>query len=208
MKVLMINGSPNEHGCTDAALREVAGALARRGVAADIVWLGNRGVRECIACGTCRKNKTGKCVIDDKVNEIAAAADGYDGLVIGSPVYYAGPTATLTAFMDRLFYAAGGKFADKPGACVVSCRRGGASASFDRLNKYFTINNMPLVPSNYWNQVHGSRAEDVAQDEEGMQTMRTLGENMAWLLECIEAGKKCCVQNPVREAKIKTNFIR
>lgn len=206
MKVLMINGSPNEHGCTDAALREVAGALNKRGVTADIVWLGKQGARECIACGSCRR--TGKCVIDDQVNEIAAAAADYDGLVVGSPVYYAGPTATLTAFLDRLFYSAGGKFANKPGACVVSCRRGGASAAFDRLNKYFTINNMPLVPSNYWNQVHGSRADDVAKDEEGLQTMRTLGENMAWLLQCLEAGKKCGVPDPVREAKIKTNFIR
>ena len=206
MKVLMLNGSPNEHGCTDAALRVVAGALEKRGIEADIVWLGKQGVRECIACGTCRK--TGKCVIDDKVNEIADVADGYDGLVVGSPVYYAGPTSTLTAFLDRLFYSAGGKFADKPGACLVSCRRGGAASSFDRLNKYFTINNMPVVSSNYWNQVHGSRAEDVEKDEEGVQTLRMLGENMAWLMQCIEAGKKSGVPAPVREAKIKTNFVR
>lgn len=206
MKVLMLNGSPNKNGCTDIALREVAGALEKHGISSDIVWLGKTGVRECIACGTCRK--IGKCVIDDRVNELAAIADDYDGLVIGSPVYYAGPTATLTAFVDRLFYSAGKKFADKPGACVVACRRGGASASFDRLNKYFTINNMPVVSSNYWNEIHGPRAEDVTKDEEGLQTMRILGENMAWLMKCIEAGKKNGVPLPVREDKIQTNFNR
>lgn len=207
MKVLMINGSPNERGTTFVALSEIAGALEKNGVASDIVWLGKQGIRDCMGCGACRKNKLGKCVIGgDAVNEIGAVADGYDGLIVGSPVYYAGPSATVTAFLDRLFYSAGEKFADKPAACVVCARRGGASASFDRLNKYFTINNMPVVSANYWNQVHGPRAEDAPSDEEGLQTMRILGENMAWLVKCIDAAKKAGIPMPVREAKIMTNF--
>ena len=146
-------------------------------------------------------------MINDKVNDLIERLGEFDGMVIGSPVYYAGPNGQLTAFLDRLFYAGSPRMAKKPGAAVVSCRRGGASAAFDRLNKYFTISNMPVVSSQYWNQVHGYTPEDVHKDEEGMQTMRTLGENMAWLLHCIEAGRKAGVPEPVYEKKVRTNFI-
>ncbi|MBR1671564.1 MAG: flavodoxin family protein, partial [Fretibacterium sp.] len=165
----------------------------------------NRPVAGCIACKSCYK--TGKCVQQDKVNEFLERADTIDALVIGSPVYYAGPTGQLTAFLDRLFFAAGGRWAGKLGAAVVSCRRGGATAAFDRLNKYFTISNMPVVSSQYWNQVHGFTPEDVRKDEEGLQTMRTLGENMAWLLRCIEAGREAGVPKPEYEPWVATNFI-
>lgn len=206
MNVLLINGSPHEHGCTDRALREVGGALAKRGVESEIFWLGVRPIAGCIACGACASS--GVCVIDDCVNEVGRRLDQFDALIVGSPVYYAAPAGQLTAFLDRLFYTFGRSLAGKPGASVVSCRRGGASAAFDRLNKYFTINSMPVVSSQYWNQVHGSCAEDVEKDEEGLQTMRTLGENMAWLLKCIEAGRAAGVEPPQYEPKLRTNFIR
>lgn len=206
MKVMMINGSPHEHGCTRAALDEVARTLARHGIGAQIIWLGTEPTIGCRACGGCAK--TGRCVFDDVVNEVIGQLDGIDGLIIGSPVHYAAASGQVTAFLDRLFYCAGRRLAGKPGAAVVSCRRGGASAAFDQLNKYFTICNMPIVPSQYWNQVHGSVAQDVAQDEEGLQTMRTLGENFAWLLACIEAGRAAGVPAPEYEPKRMTNFIR
>lgn len=207
MKVLLINGSPNEKGCTHAALCEVAGALEKRGVQTEILYLGKKPIAGCIACGTCAR--TGKCVFDDGVNALAARLDEFDGIVIGSPVYYAGAAGQLTAFLDRLFYSGGAKMAGKLGASVVSCRRGGATATFDRLNKYFTICNMHIVGSQYWNMVHGAlnTPSDVAQDEEGLQTMRTLGENMAWLLQCIAAGKAAGVAPPEYEPKLRTNFI-
>lgn len=206
MKVLLINGSPHEHGCTYTALHEVAGALERRQIETEIFWIGNRPVAGCVACRGCRK--LGHCVVDDGVNQVLEMADGIDGLVIGSPVYYSGASGQMTSFLDRLFYASGGRFAKKPGAAVVSCRRGGATATFDQLNKYFTISNMPVVSSQYWNQVHGNTPEEVLRDEEGLQTMRTLGENMAWLLRCIQAGRQAGVPEPSYEEKIATNFIR
>lgn len=206
MRVLLINGSPNEHGCTYTALAEVAGTLQKHDIDSEIWYLGKKAIPGCIACGTCAD--TGRCVWDDQVNEVGAMLGGTDALVVGSPVYYAGPSGQLTAFLDRLFYSNKGAVAGKPGAAVVSCRRGGASAAFDRLNKYFTISNMPVVPSQYWNQVHGLTPEDVRKDEEGLQTMRTLGENMAWLLRCIDAGRKAGVKPPVYEPKIATNFIQ
>lgn len=206
MKVLMINGSPHAHGCTYTALKEVAEKLQEHGIESDIVYLGHAPIAGCMACRKCRE--IGKCIIEDKVNEIADKIEEYDGLILGSPVYYAGASGQIQAFLDRLFFSSGKKFAGKPGAAVVSCRRGGASAAFDRLNKYFTITNMPIVSSQYWNQVHGNTPEEVMQDIEGLQTMRTLGENMAWLLKCIEAGKKTGVEVPVYEEKISTNFIR
>ena len=206
MKVLLINGSPHEKGCTYTALNEVAKALAARGIGSDILWLGTKPIAGCIACRECMGS--GKCVFEDKVNETLEKADEYGGIVIGSPVYYAGPAGQLTAFLDRLFYSSRGRFAGKLGAAVMSCRRGGASATFDRLNKYFTIVNMHIVGSQYWNQVHGNTPEEVLQDKEGMQTMRTLGENMAWLLQCIEAGKAAGVPAPSYEAPLRTNFIR
>ena len=206
MKVLLLNGSPHAKGCTYTALREVGAALEARGIAAEIVQVGTKAVAQCIACGKCAGGAP--CIFDDGVNVLAARLEEFDAIVVGAPVYYAGPSAQVCAFLDRLFYSAGGKLRGKPAAAVVSCRRGGASAAFDRLNKYFSINSMPIVTSQYWNQVHGNRPEEVLQDEEGLQTMRTLAENMAWLLRCIEAGKAAGVPAPVYEPKRPTNFIR
>ena len=206
MKVLLVNGSPHERGCTYTALREAADAIEKRGIETEILWLGKGEIPGCMGCGACRK--LGKCVRNDIVNETAAKLGEYDALIVGSPVYYAGPSGQICAFLDRLFFSAGGKLAGKPGASVVSCRRGGATAAFDRLNKYFSINSMPVVSSNYWNQIHGNTPDEAKQDAEGLQTMRVLGENMAWLLQCIEAGRKAGVPAPEAEPKIKTNFIR
>ena len=206
MKVLLINGSPHKDGCTFTALKEVAKTLEKNEIETEILYLGVKPIAGCIACGKC--SQLGKCFIDDKVNEILARSDEFDGLVIGSPVYYAGPSGQIRAFLDRLFYAGGRRFAGKPGAAVVSCRRGGATAAFDQLNKYFTISSMPIVSSQYWNQIHGAYAEQVLQDEEGMQTMRTLGNNMAWLLKCIQLGKENGITLPEREPPVWTNFVR
>lgn len=206
MKVLLINGSPHEKGCTYTALSEVADTLEKNGIGTEIFWIGKQPVSGCIACGKCREN--GTCVFDDGVNRIAGRMGEFDGMFVGSPVYYASASGQITSFMDRLFYVVGGQMKGKPGAAVVSCRRGGASAAFDQLNKYFSISSMPIVTSQYWNQVHGSTPEDVRQDLEGMQTMRTLGMNMAWLLKCIEAGRKAGICNPVYEPKVATDFIR
>lgn len=206
MKVLLINGSPHEKGCTYTALSEVAGALAQHGIETEIFWAGNKPLAGCLGCGSCRN--TGSCVFGDKVNEAAERLSGADGIVVGSPVHYAAISGQAKSFLDRLFYSSKAKLTLKPGAAVVSCRRGGASAAFDELNKYFTISSMPVVSSQYWNQVHGNTPEEVRRDEEGMQTMRTLGENMAWLLYSIEAGKKAGVAQPVHEPPVRTNFIR
>lgn len=206
MKVLLINGSPHKEGCTFTALNEVAKTLEKNGIETEILYLGVKPIAGCIACGKC--SQLGKCFIDDKVNELLARCDEFDGVVIGSPVYYAGPSGQIRAFLDRLFYAGGRRFAGKPGAAVVSCRRGGATAAFDQLNKYFTISSMPIVSSQYWNQVHGAYAEQVLQDEEGLQTMRTLGNNMAWLLKCIQLGKENGITLPEREPPVWTNFVR
>lgn len=205
MKVLLINGSPNEKGCTYTALLEVGKTLQKHGIDTEILYLGKKPIAGCIACGKCYQ--TGKCVFNDAVNEISAKLDEYDGIIVGSPVYYAGPSGQLTAFLDRLFYPNESRLAGKLAAAVVSCRRGGASAAFDRLNKYFLISNMHVVGSQYWNQVHGFTPDDVRKDKEGLQTMRTLGENMAWLLKCIETGKKCGVAFPEYESRIRTHFI-
>ena len=204
-KILLINGSPNEKGCTYTALCEIADTLAKNDVESEILYLGKKPVAGCIACGKCFQ--TGRCVFDDKVNEVLEKLDEYDGIVVGSPVYYAGPTGQLCAFLDRLFFCSERRMAGKLGAAVVSCRRGGASAAFDRLNKYFTICNMTVVGSQYWNQVHGFTPEDVRKDEEGLQTMRTLAQNMAWLLKNRDAGKAQSISAPVYEARINTNFI-
>ena len=205
MKVLLINGSAHEKGCTYTAVKEVADTLKEEGVESEILWLGAKPIAGCIGCGTCRR--TGKCFVNDLVNETNARMAEFDALVVGSPVYYAGPSGQLTAFLDRFFYSRN-NFSGKLGAAVVSCRRGGASAAFDRLNKYFTISRMPVVSSQYWNQVHGNTPEEVLKDEEGLQTMRTLARDMAWLLKCIEAGKKEGIEFPAAEKKISTNFIR
>lgn len=204
MKVLLVNGSFHEKGCTYTALCEVEKALNANGIQTEIYQIGNAtsGCRGCRAC-----KKLGKCVIDDGVNEFVEKAANFDGFVFGSPVYYASAAGALVSFMDRAFYSGGRNFTYKPAAAVVSCRRAGASTTFDVINKYFTINNMPVVGSNYWNEIHGNTAEEAAQDEEGLQTMRVLGNNMAWLLKCIELGKLEGLE-PVKEKKIMTNFIR
>ncbi len=204
MKVLLVNGSFHEKGCTYTALCEVEKALNANGIQTEIYQIGNAtsGCRGCRAC-----KKLGKCVIDDGVNEFVEKAANFDGFVFGSPVYYASAAGALVSFMDRAFYSGGRNFAYKPAAAVVSCRRAGASTTFDVINKYFTINNMPVVGSNYWNEIHGNTAEEAAQDEEGLQTMRVLGNNMAWLLKCIELGKIEGLE-PVKEKKVMTNFIR
>ncbi len=206
MKALLLNGSPNEKGCTYTALCEVQKTLLEGGVESEIVWIGKGAIAGCIGCGACKQ--TGKCVFNDKVNEVAPRLEEFDALIVGAPVYYAGACGQINVFLDRLFSMARAKLDGKVGACVVSCRRGGASAAFDRLNKYFTISNMFVVGSQYWNQVHGNTPQEVVQDEEGMQTMRTLARNTAYLLQCIEAGKKCGVALPEREKVIRTNLIR
>ncbi|HKL59201.1 MAG TPA: flavodoxin family protein [Sphaerochaeta sp.] len=207
MKVLMINGSPNEKGCTYTALSEVASSLEKQGVESEILWIGKGAIHGCSACGSCKK--TGVCIFtDDRVNEAAVKAKACDALVLGSPVYYASANGAMSAFLNRLFRVISKHMALKPGSCVVSCRRGGASATFDQLNKYFTISEMPVVSSTYWNSVHGNTPDEVRQDLEGLQVMRNLGSNIAWLLACIEAGKKNGVTAPVREKSIATNFIR
>lgn len=207
MKVLMINGSPHPKGCTCTALSEAASALAESGVDSEIYWIGNKPVPGCIACMQCKI--TGKCIYDDGVNELNARMGEFDGMIFGSPVYYAGPTGQICSFLDRLFYSGDKAKKDgKPGASVVSCRRGGATAAFERLNMYFTIANMPVASSQYWNQVHGFTPDDVRQDLEGLQTMRTLGYNMSYLLHAIAAAKDAGVPEPKREEGIQTNFIR
>ena len=206
MKVLLVNGSPHERGCTYTALREAADAIEKRGIETEILWLGKGEIPGCMGCGACRR--LGKCVRSDIVNETAAKLGEYDALIAGSPVYYAAPNGQICAFLDRLFYSAGGKLAGKPGAAVVSCRRGGATAAFDRLNKYFTISNMPIVSSQYWNMVHGNTPEEVRQDAEGMQTMRNLARNLLWMVQCIQAGKAAGLQPPQAESEARTSFIR
>lgn len=206
MKVMLINGSPHARGCTYTALAEAAGALEKNGIETEFMHVGGAPVTGCIACGRCRQ--TGKCFVDDQVNVLLEKLPEIDGLIVGSPVYYAGASGQLIAFLDRAFYAAGGRFDGKLAAAVVSCRRGGATAAFEQINKFFSMNNMPIVTSQYWNQVHGFTPADVRKDEEGLQTMRTLGNNMAWLLKCIEAGRKAGVPLPEREPFKMTNFIR
>lgn len=206
MKVLLVNGSSRAKGCTYTALEEVAGALNRNGIETEMIQVGVTPVAGCNGCGAC--SKTGRCFRDDGVNEFVEKAKSADGFVFGSPVHYASASGALTSFLDRAFYGKGKVFEGKPGACVVSCRRGGASSTFDQINKYFTINSMPVVSSQYWNMVHGNTPDEVRQDLEGMQTMRTLGNNMAWLLKCIEAGRQAGVNFPEREPFVRTNFIR
>lgn len=206
MKILLINGSPNEHGCTDTALQEISNTLKENNVDSEILWLGKQAMQDCISCFKCQE--TGKCIFDDMVNKTAERMDEFDGIIVGSPVYYGGPNGRLTSFLDRFFFSVDKKkIAGKVAASVVSCRRGGASASFERLNQYFLMTNMHVVSSQYWNQVHGYTPEDVKKDAEGLQTMRTLAQNIAWLLKSIENGKKDGIQKPVYEDAVYTNFI-
>ncbi len=206
-KVLLINGSPNEHGCTDVALLEAAASLNKNGIETEILWLGKQPMQDCIACYQCQQK--GKCVFDDQVNQIAARLEEFGGMIVGSPVYYGGPNGRLTSFLDRLFFSADGtKLRGMLAASVVSCRRGGATAAFERLNQYFLMTNMHVVSSQYWNQIHGFIAEEAKQDEEGLQTMRTLGANMAYLLKAGEAAENAGITRPEYEDVTFTNFIR
>lgn len=205
MKVLLLNGSPRGKGNTYIALSEVAKALQANDVDTEIVSIGTKAVQGCIACNKC-KGELGRCVFkDDLYNTVLEKIRDTDGIVVGSPVYYAGPNGSLCALLDRLFYSASHLLQHKPATAVAVCRRGGASAALDRLNKYFTINHMPLVSSQYWNIVHGRLPGEASQDAEGLQTMRTLGNNMAWLLKNLKSGD---IPIPEGEEGIATNFIR
>ena len=210
MKVLLVNGSPHEKGCTYTALEEVAATLNVEGIETEIFHIGKKPISGCIACHKCME--LGRCVFNDSVNDFLELAQTADGFVFGSPVHYASAGGAITSFMDRLFYAnmCSGKqaFYLKPAAAIVSARRAGTTAAFDQLNKYFTISEMPVISSNYWNMVHGSTPDDVRKDLEGLQIMRTLGRNMAWFLKCKEAGIKAGVALPEREKRVFTNFIR
>lgn len=208
MKVLLLNGSTRNKGCTYTALVEVAKTLEENGVSSEIINIGNQPVRDCTNCRKCAELDNACVFNDDIVNEILRKAKDADGFVFGTPVYYAHPSGQILSVLDRMFYAGGGVFSHKPGAAIASARRAGTVASVDVLNKYFTINQMPVVSSTYWNEVHGSTAEEVHQDLEGMQTMRNLGRNMAWLLKCIEIGKQHGITTPTSERTYSTNFIR
>lgn len=205
MKVLLINGSPRVNGNTNLALQEMEKVFQAEGIETEIVQIGKSEIRGCIACGSC--GATGKCVFDDLVNEVAAKFEACDGLVIGSPVYYASPNATLIALLDRLFYSAHFDKRMKVGACVCSARRGGTTATFDVINKYFTISGMPVASGQYWNNVHGGAAGESAADEEGMQNMRVVARNMSFLMKSIALGKEK-YGLPEVEPHAWTNFIR
>ena len=208
MKVLLLNGSPHKNGCTNTALEEVAKTLNSQGIDTEIFYIGTDAIAPCRACGACKK--LGRCVVNDKVNEFIEKAIEADGFIFGSPVHYASASGIITTFLDRAFYAGSANqvFRMKPGAIVVSARRAGTTATFDQLNKYFTITEMPVISSRYWNMVHGATPDDVLKDEEGMQIMRILGKNMAWYLKSMDAAKKAGILPPEKEEVIKTNFIR
>lgn len=209
MKVLLINGSPRKNGCTYTALSVVSDTLQEHGVETEIFQVGTAPVRDCVACRMCAKNGNSRCVFDDDVvNRLIEKAEECDGFIFGSPVYYAHPSGFVLSLLDRAFFAGAAAFRHKPGAAVVSARRAGTTASLDVLNKYFTISQMPVVSSSYWNMVHGSKAEDVLQDAEGINVMRNLGHNMAWMLQCIEAGKANGILPPQNITNIRTDFIR
>lgn len=205
MKVLLINGSPHAQGSTYTALHEMEKIFAENDIETELIQVGNRDIRGCVACGACAK--AGKCAFDDLVNETAKTFEECDGLVVGSPVYYASANATLIAFLDRLFYSTRFDKTMKVGASVVSARRGGLSATFDELNKYFTICGMPVASSQYWNSIHGNHAAEAVKDEEGMQIMRTLARNMSFLMKSIALGRKE-YGLPEKEERVATNFIR
>ena len=205
MKVLLVNGSPHEKGSTYTALHEMEKVFQENGIETEILHIGNQTIRGCMACGYCSAN--GKCVFDDAVNAAAARFEECDGLVVGSPVYYASTNATLVAFLDRLFYSTHFDKTMKVGAAVVSARRGGLSATFDELNKYFTICGMPVASGQYWNSIHGNNADEAQQDKEGLQIMRTLAKNMSFLMKSIQLGKEA-FGLPEKEEPERTNFIR
>ena len=206
MKVVLVNGSPNEKGCTYTALKEMADEFGRQGVETEIVHIGKAAIHGCIGCGYCRK--AGRCIFDDAVNALAEKLVEADGLVFGSPVFYAGISGQLKCFMDRLFYSQGARLAGKPAAAVASARRAGTTASIDALGKYFGISRMLTVGSTYWSMVHGNCPADVLQDREGLQTMRNLAREMAWLMRCIETARAAGICPPTPERTERTNFIR
>ena len=211
MKVLMLNGSPHKNGCTFTALSVVAKELESEGIESEILWIGSKPISGCIGCGGCAKLQ--RCAVSDDVSEFLEKAKTADAFVLGSPVHYAGVSGAIKSFLDRAFYSGsrmenGNLFRHKPGAAVVSARRAGTTYTYDQLIKYFGINEMPIISSNYWNMVHGSNPEQVMQDEEGVQVMRLLGKNMAYFLKCIKAGKENGVVAPEKENKLYTNFIR
>jgi len=210
MKVLLINGSPNEHGCTFTALSEVASALTAEGIDAEIAWIGKGPFRGCIGCGGCAKMGKRRCVFnDDPANALIAKAEAADGIVFGSPVHYASAGGGITSLMDRMFYAGGAAMRGKPAAAVASARRAGTTAAIDQLNKYFTITGMPIVSGQYWPMVHGNTPEEVKRDEEGLQIMRTLGRNMAYMIKCFALAREHGLLPPAPEAvRLRTNFIR
>ena len=204
-KVLLINGSPRRDGNTFLALSEVSKTLNEDGIDAEVAWIGARPVRGCIACGKCHETRNGKCAFDDDIcNEMIEKMNAADALVVGSPVYYGQPAGQVLALVQRAFYA-GAQVDNKPAAAVAVCRRGGASSAFDRLNKYFTMMNMPLVTSQYWNMAYGQTPGQAAADEEGMQTMRTLARNMAWMIRKLNVAEE---GHPELEPPLRTNFIR
>ena len=205
MKVLLINGSPNANGNTAMALREMEKVFSEQGIETEWIHVGNMAIRGCLACQTCYKNA--KCAIDDIVNEVAKKFEACDGMVVGSPVYYAGANGTLTAFLDRLFYSTRFDKRMKVGAAVVAARRGGLSSTFDQLNKYFIISGMPVASGQYWNSIHGAKPGQAAEDAEGLQSMRTLAANMSFLIKSIELGKQQ-FGLPEREKHVYTNFVR
>lgn len=211
MKVLLVNGSPHQEGCTFTALREVERVLNEEGIETKIFWIGNKAIGGCISCRQCSKKK--QCAFDDSVNEFCEIALAYDGFIFGSPVYYAGMNGNLMSFMDRVFFSSSAKdphpFRYKPAAALVSARRAGTTSALDQINKYFLHQQMPIVTSRYWNMVHGNTPEEVGKDEEGLQILRTLGRNMAWLLKLMEEGKAAGIPYPAQEeTRIATNFIR
>lgn len=206
MKILLVNGSPHEKGCTYTALCEVASELEKHNIESEILWLGRAPISSCMACGGCSVKH--RCVHDDCVNRAIDIMSQCDGIIVGSPVHYAGPSGQITSFLGRLFYSGSQVLSGKPAAAVVSCRRGGASSAYESLCKFFQMSNMPVVTSQYWNSVHGSNPDEVKRDLEGLQTMRTLAVNFAWILENIAAGRRQSVAPPHYEPKQRTNFIR
>ncbi|MBR6412615.1 MAG: flavodoxin family protein [Alphaproteobacteria bacterium] len=209
MKVLLVNGSPHKDGCTNIALEEIAKTLKEEGIESEIYHIGTKPISGCMGCYACRK--TGKCVLNDGVNEFVEKAKDFDGFIFGSPVHYASAGGAITSFLDRVFFSASGRkdvFLHKPAAAVASARRAGTTATLDQLNKYFGITQMPIISGRYWNMVHGTNAEEVKQDLEGLQNMRILARNMAWYLKCREAAQKAGVPMPKEETTTFTNFIR
>ena len=205
MKVLLVNGSPREKGCTNRGLEEICKALNKEGIETEIFWLGNKPIQDCIACGACREK--GHCVFDDLVNDFVEKAKEADGFVFGTPVYYAHPSGRIMSFMDRVFYSNSKVLTYKPAATIASSRRAGSVTSMDVVNKHLSINQMPIVSSTYWNEIHGNTPEEVEKDEEGLATMYNIGQNMAWLLKCIELGKQNNV-TPLAPVRKHTNFIK